>query len=257
MIYAGIDVGHLNTKAVVMRDGVVVGTSLIRSHDDTEAGASEALQAAVKGYASFEDIKTIVATGMGRKFVTFAHDRKSSPICLARGVNLLYPSARTVFDVGAESTTVVRVSDRGVMEDAMGQDHCASGTGVFIEQMANLLQMSIGDMAKASLDGRYRAEVSSMCAVFAEQEVITHVHRVPPTPRNDLIKGIFGSMAVRIVGIGKRIGIEKDVVMVGGVALNSGFVHELEEEVKSKIAVLPNPQFVAAFGAACIAQEGG
>ncbi len=96
-----------------------------------------------------------------------------------------------------------------------------------------------------------------MCAVFAEQEVITHVHRVPPTPRNDLIKGIFGSMAVRIVGIAKRIGIERDVVIVGGVALNKGFVHELEEEVKSKIVVLPDPQMVAALGAARIAQEGG
>lgn len=239
-----------------MRDGVVVGKSVAVSYDEAEAGAREAILAALNGSGiSLDDIQTILATGVGRKHVSFAHKQKSTPLCLAKGVNLVYPAARTIFDVGGESSTVVRVNDRGIMDDAMGHDHCASGTGVFIEAMARLLQMPLAAMAKASLEGEHRAEISSMCAVFAEQEVISHVHRVPPTPRNDLIKGIYGSMAVRVAGLGKRIGIKQEVVIVGGVAQNVGFVHELETEIKGKIVVLDEPQLVAALGAARLAQE--
>lgn len=257
MICAGLDVGHLTAKAVVMRDGAIVGKGVIVSHDEADAAARNALQAATEDSGiALDDIQAIIATGVGRKFVSFAHNQKSTALCLAKGVNIVYPDARTIFDVGAESSTVVRVNQRGILEDTIGHDHCASGTGMFLETMAKLLQMPLVEMAQASLNGAQRAEVSSMCAVFAEQEVISHVHRVPPTPRDELIKGIYGSMAVRIAGLAKRLGIKQEVVIVGGVAHNAGLVHELETEIKGKIVVLPDPQLVAALGAARIAQEG-
>ena len=96
-----------------------------------------------------------------------------------------------------------------------------------------------------------------MCAIFAEQEVISHVHRVPPTPKPDIIAGIHGSMAVRIVGLAKRIGIKPEIALCGGVAKNVGFAKVVEEEVKQKVVIPEHPQLVAALGAARIAQEEG
>jgi len=257
MAVCGLDVGSLTTKAVVMDDGKILGKCLLLSSEEAEVGARKAVEEALsQAGLSWDDLSNIVATGGGRKFITFARQQKTSITCLARGINLLYPDVRTLFDVGAETSTVIRVGPKGMVEDSVGHDRCASGTGVFLEAMARLLMMPLEEMAKASLQGEKRAEISNMCAIFAEQEVISHVHRVPPTPKNDIIKGIHGSMAVRIAGLAKRIGIKPAVAIVGGVARNIGFVKELEEEVKEPIIVPEEPEMVAAIGAACLAQRG-
>lgn len=258
MPVAGIDVGSQTTKAVILSDGQILGQSVIVSTEEAEAGARKALDEALKQAGlAFSDLTTIVATGAGRKDVTFAQKQKTSLSCLAKGINRLLPSVRTVIDVGAETSTVIRVNERGGVDDSIGHDRCASGTGVFLEAMAKLMQMPLPEMAKESLKAQRRAEVSSMCAIFAEQEVISHVHRVPPTPKPDIIAGIHGSMAVRIVGLAKRIGVKADVALTGGVAKNVGFAKVVEEELKQKVVVPDNPQVIGALGAARIAQEEG
>jgi predicted CoA-substrate-specific enzyme activase len=248
----------MTTKVVVLDDGQVLAHSIIRSSEEAEAAARMALEEALKGTnLSPEDINYIVATGAGRKEVSFAQKQKTSLSCLAKGTNLLFPSARTVFEVGAETCTVLRLNDRGGVEDSVGHDRCASGTGVFLESMAKLMKMSLEEMARESLKAGARAEVSSMCAIFAEQEVISHVHRVPPTPKNDVIAGIHGSMSVRIVGLAKRIGIKPDVAFCGGVAKNIGFAKVLEDDIGMEVLIPEEPQIVAALGAARIAQDEG
>lgn len=258
MPVAGVDVGSQTTKVVILGDGQVVGQCIIVSAEEAEVGARKALDEALKQAGlAFTDLTTIVATGAGRKDVSFAHKQKTSLSCLSKGINRLFPSVRTLIDVGAETSTVVRVNEKGGVDDSIGHDRCASGTGVFLESMAKLMQMPLPEMGQESLKAQKRAEVSSMCAIFAEQEVISHVHRVPPTPKADIIAGIHGSMAVRIVGLAKRIGIKPEVALCGGVAMNVGFVRVVEEEVKQKVIVPEYPQLVAALGAARIAQEEG
>jgi len=115
--------------------------------------------------------------------------------------------------------------------------------------------MPIEDMAKLSSQAKQRAEVSSTCAVFAESEVISHVHRVPPTPKEDIVAGIYVSMVHRIMTLCKRIGIERDVAAVGGVALNSGLVSILAEEFGFELLVPESPEETAALGAAILAKE--
>ena len=256
MAVAGIDVGSLTIKAVIVEDGKILAHSIIRTSEEAEAGAKRGMEEALKsaGLAQ-EDIKYIVATGSGRKEVSFAQKQKTSLSCLAKGTSMLFPSVRTVFDVGAETCSVLCLNERGGVEDSVGHDRCASGTGVFLESMAKLMKMSLEVMAAECLKAKARAEVSSMCAIFAEQEVISHVHRVPPTPKNDIIAGIHGSMSVRIVGLAKRIGIKGDVALCGGVAKNVGFVKVMEEDIGSTVLVPEEPQIVAALGAARIAQD--
>ena len=167
--------------------------------------------------------------------------------------HFLSPEVRTLMDVGAETSTIVRISAKGGVEDSAFNERCAAGTGVYVDTMAKLMYMSTEEMAQASLSGVQRAEISSMCAVFAEQEVISHIHRDPPTPRNDVIKGIHGSIAIRVVGIAKSIGVKPEVMTSGGMAKNVGFVHEVEEEIKMKTLSPEEPLIVGALGAAILA----
>jgi len=197
----------------------------------------------------------IVSTGVGGKSVSLSQQSKAIATCLARGIHYLYPSVRMAIDMGAESSTVIKVNERGRLNDWANQDKCAAGTGIFLQQMAKLMLMPLEEMSKLSFQAKSRADITSTCAVFAESEVISHVHREPPTPKEEIIAGIYFSVVSRIVSLCKRVGIEQDVAAIGGVTLNRGLVKILEEELGFSVLVPDAPQIVVALGAAVIAQE--
>ncbi len=251
----GLDIGTLTAKAVILgSDGAFV-YSLIPSADEAEASAQSVMSEVLKK-AGMESPNGafIVSTGAGAK-VSLSQQQKAITTCLARGVSFLLPSARMVIDMGAESSTVLKINDRGRVVDWAGQDKCAAGTGIFLQQMAKLMQMPIQEMSELAFQAKGKADISGTCAVFAESEVISHVHRVPPTPKPDIVAGIYSSVVSRIMAMCKRIGIQKDVAVVGGVALNRGLVVALEKELRFPVLVPENPQMVAALGAAILARE--
>lgn len=251
----GIDVGSLNIKAIVLEDDRILGTGIEPPGDDVEAGARSALEIAASQAGIKSDSLPLVATGVGAKLVSFIPQQKAITTCLARGVHHLYPTVRLAIDMGAESTTVIRVNSRGRLADWANHDKCASGTGLFLEQMAKLMNLPLAEMATLSLQAKGRADITSTCAVFAESEVISHVHRDPPTPKEDIVAGIYYSVVGRIISLCKRVGIEKDVTVTGGMALNEGLISILEQELECKVLRPEAPQTVAALGAAIIAKE--
>jgi predicted CoA-substrate-specific enzyme activase len=256
VLYAGLDMGNLTTKVVILKDNGVLSQAMINSVEDGESRARKAMDMALEGTGSSSgDIAYVVATGAGRKMMSLAQKQRAPSSCLARGISRLLPSVRTLIDVGAETCTVVRVNERGVADESIGNERCASGTGVFLETMAKLMQMSLEEMANASLLAQGKAEITNMCVIFAEQEVISHIHRDPPTPKNDIIAGIHASMATQVGGLAKRAGLKGDVAVTGGVARNVGFVHALEQNLGMALVVPDRPELVAALGAACIAGE--
>jgi len=252
----GIDVGSLTTEAVILDDGVILASSIIPSGDEAELSARAAMESALKQAGLTRDNHFyIVSTGVGGKSVSFSQQQKAITTCLARGSRYLCPTARMMIDMGAESSTIIKLSERGRLSDWANHDKCAAGTGMFLQQMSKLMQMSLNDMSALSLKAESRADISSTCAVFAESEVISHVHRDPPTPKEDIVAGIYFSVVSRILALCKRIGIERDIAVSGGVALNNGLVNILAHELDSEIIVPENPQIVAALGAAIIARE--
>lgn len=252
----GIDIGSLTTKAVILDDGHILSSSIIPSGDEAELGAKAAMEEALNraGPTSDNDLY-VVSTGVGGKSVSFSQQQKAIATCLARGTHYLFPSVRMVIDMGAESSTIIKVNERGRLRDWANHDKCAAGTGMFLQQMAKLMEMPLAEMAQLSFQAKSRADISSTCAVFAESEVISHVHRDPPTPKKEIVAGIYFSVVSRIVSLCKRVGIEKDVAIVGGVALNRGLVNILEKEMGFGVLVPDVPQIVAALGAAIIARE--
>ncbi len=252
----GIDIGSLTTKAVILADDGILASSITSSDDEAESAAKAAMQEALNraGLSSGNEVY-IVSTGVAGKPVSLSQQRKAIATCLARGIHYLCPSARMIIDIGAETSTVIKLNERGRLSDWVDQDKCAAGTGIFLQQMAKLMQMPLEEMSRLSFQAKSRAEITNTCAVFAESEVISHVHREPPTPKEEIIAGIYFSVVSRVISLCKRIGIEKDVAVVGGVALNSGLVNTLEGELGFRVLVPDSPQTVAAMGAAIIAQE--
>jgi len=252
----GIDIGSLNTKAVILTGGSAFTSSIVPSGDDAEKSARAAIGAAQHQVGLGNETDWfIVATGAGSKSLTFTQQQKSITTCVARGTNFIFPTARMVIDIGAESGAVLKINERGRLNDWASHDKCAAGTGIFLQQMAKLMQISIEEMSRLSMLAKARADITGTCAVFAESEVISHVHRQPPTPKEVIIAGIYYSVVTRIIGLCKRVNIEKEIAITGGVALNKGVVHMLETELGCSLLVPQLPQVIGALGAALIARE--
>jgi len=256
MAVAGIDMGALATKVVIMEGDKVLSSVVRISGEIGEVEARKAMDEALeKAGLRLEDLALVVSTGTGRKGVPFAQKQRTSMSCHARGAHWLFPSARTVIDIGAESSTVIKLSEDGKVEDSVGNDKCAAGTGVFLDAMSKMMRVPVDQMGPISLQAKNKASISSMCVIFAESEVVSHVHRDPPTPREEIIAGIHESIVDRLFGMTQRIGVVPEVVLTGGVSKNIGIVRALEEKLGMKALVPEDPQIVGALGAALIAQQ--
>ena len=135
-------------------------------------------------------------------------------------------------------------------------DKCASGSGIFLDTMAKALGVKPEEMGELSLQSKQDVNITSTCAVFAESEVVSLIHR--KVDRIDILQGIHKSIASRISGMASKVGLEGnegDTIIIGGVARNVGLVSSLEKILGYKLIVPRNPQVITALGAAVIAME--
>ncbi len=259
MFTAGIDVGMLWTKAAVLQGDTLVGSGVCLTGYDCNESAEKALRLALETLDVVPDgFNRVVATGAGRSEVRFAHDVAAEVVCLTKGVGFLDPTARGVIDLGGESTLAVKLDEQGETMDYAKNDKCAAGTGIFLDAMGKLMGFGLEEMGPLSLQSTSDVDVTSMCVVFAESEVVSLIHR--QTSKEDILHGIHKSIAVRIYALANRIGLTgnggKNVV-VGGLAKNIGILSCLENLMEEKLIVPEDPQIVSALGAAVIAATQG
>jgi predicted CoA-substrate-specific enzyme activase len=261
VLNAGLDIGTLWTKAVVLKDGELAGFCLVPTGEDNAAAADSALSEALKPVgAAIADLGGIVATGAGKDEVPMASETATEVLCAARGIRFMHPSAEGVIDMGGESTRVVKLDGQGNVAEFALNDKCAAGTGVFLDEMASVMGVKLEDMGPLSLESTADVNITSTCVVFAESEVVSQVAR--KTPTRDILRGIHRSIATRVFGLVGRIGMDRDgpgadgrSAVIGGLARNVGIVSLLEEMMKEKLTVPENPQIVSALGAALIASD--
>ena len=255
MIVAGIDIGGKVARAVIVKDGKVLGQAWtltgIKKAEAAEQVYNEALQNA--GLKK-EDVERVVATGSGAKRVLFAQGTIADAAAAARGINRLLSSVRTVIDVGAEEGRAVKISPDGRVLDFAINEKCAAGTGTFVEAMARALEVSVEEMGKLSLGSTQSIAMNAQCAVFGESEVVSLIHA--KTPKPDIARAIHDAIAGRIGSVARIVGLEKDVALIGGVAKNIGFVDSLKRDIKLDIIIPDEPDFVGALGAAVAAAAG-
>ncbi len=255
--YAGIDVGSLSSDAVIIDKAAnILGFSVqptgAHSTQAAEAALREALaQAGVERAA----LAGIVATGYGRVSVPFADKRVTEISCHGLGAHHLFPDTGTIIDIGGQDSKVIRVDSQGKVVDFSMNDKCAAGTGRFLEVMAERLGVGLDDLGRLSRQATREVEISSVCTVFAESEVVSLIAR--NQPKAEIIRGLHKAIVGRVWSMVKALGVHGAVTMSGGVAKNLGVVDLMEERLGQKVHIHSEPQIIGALGAALMALRGG
>ena len=255
MYTIGIDIGSMSANGVLLNEKKEILSSIIIPTGASSKKAADKTfnQILTEHKLSERDIDYVIATGYGRVKVPFANEVVTEITCHAKGANYYFPNARTIIDIGGQDSKVIKVDGNGNVLDFVMNDKCAAGTGRFLEVMARTLEIDLEEMGPLSLNGKEVASVSSLCTVFAESEVVSLVGADHKTA--DICKGLHVSIAKRITAQVKRIGLEEEVAMTGGVAKNIGVVTELERNLGCKIKISEEPQINGALGAALIALD--
>ena len=255
MIGCGIDIGSRTTKLVFYdSDKQKIIKSLITDSklDNTTLVRKMFNQALKTARCSRKKIKKVITTGYGRELIAFADENITEITCHARGVYHLLPTTRSIIEIGGQDSKVTQLDNNGKVQEFVMNDRCAAGTGRFLESVAKLLDMEIRKMGSLAMKSKKPANISSMCVVFAESEIIGLLaHRIP---RSDIVAGIQRSLVTRTIALSGR-NLTEPIVFTGGVALITGMSSALEQGCGKKIIVSPYPLFTGALGAAIIATE--
>jgi len=250
MAQVGIDVGSVNTALALMeRDGLL--SYLIVSTDEFLINPQRVMDQALENAGLDRGrIESITATGRGRKGLEFAQKKSAEVVCQAKGAAWLFPSAGTVLNLGAESSRVISLDETGRVKTFAANDKCAAGSGLFFDSMSHLLEVPLEEMGPLSLKAESAEAVSSRCAVFAESEVISHIHR--GVPRERILAGLHQAVIDRILDLTSKVTVRPEMVVTGGVAGNPAIIDALEARLGLNLLIPPEPRITGAIGAALI-----
>jgi predicted CoA-substrate-specific enzyme activase len=251
----GVDFGSTTGKAVILDgDGKVVASSVASkgsvSDEGVQIAIAEALQRAGIGISN---VARTVSTGYGRRMLEVADASYTEITCHARGAVAMVPGARLVIDIGGQDSKVIAVDDNGLVAQFAMNDRCAAGTGKFLETLARAVQVPLNDMGPMAMTAKETLTISSMCATFAETEVISLLAEGHGKP--EILGAVHAAIASRTVGLVARVGSRTPMVMTGGVAHNVAAVHYIEKALGLSLVIPANPQTAGAYGAALIALD--
>ncbi len=250
--FMGIDIGSAYSKGVITQGFQLVASHIIISGANYRTSA-EAIRTGLIRKVSLtqNDIANTVATGSGADNVCFASQKASDIVCTARGISNIFPRVRTVIDVASQSTKAIRLNEEGIVTNFTASEKCAAGSGRFIEVIANVLRIDLSDFSSLAAKSKSPITFSTGCAVFGESEAITRISE--GVPKEDIAAGVNRALASKILSLVKKIKLEEPCAICGGGALNASLVKTIEDELNAHLLAPPNPQIIAALGAAIIA----
>jgi (R)-2-hydroxyacyl-CoA dehydratese activating ATPase len=250
----GIDAGMEITKAVILKEKDITAWAAIPGgRESTAQVARRALDQVIERAGAAErDVGTIVATGLGRDYVTFTKQKQPEFLCLACGINFLMPSARILLDLGTRKSIAIKCLGGKALKLAPSSK-CAAGTGTYLKMVADIFNLTLEQMSELSFKSKTDIEIQTTCAVFAESEIISLIHN--GAREEDILKGVFRGLAERLYPQLLEIGIEKEIAITGGFARNKAIIAALEVAVGFPLLVPENPIITGALGAALIGQR--
>ncbi len=252
---AGVDIGAVSSKAVILLDGHVYASSKVATRTPKES-ASAVLNAVLdKSGLKLTDIRYVMATGRGRSQVPTASKTVSEIACAAAGaVHVWGPSVRTVLDGGGQSCRVIQCTERGRVTDFLWNDKCAAGIGRSLETFADLVRKDIAEIGKTDPQPGPPLRLSDFCPVYAQSEALDLIRSKVPTEQ--VIAAYHYAMAKRISTLTARAGVRKDFVIIGGLAKNPGITDRVESILNvGRLAPKAewDPALTIALGAALLA----
>lgn len=252
---AGVDLGSTYTKAVVMdADYNLVGRAMrptgFRLGEAGREALAEALEEA--GLAANE-LSYTVSTGFGRHQMAEADTHVTDLTAGARGATLLYPGTATVLDVGGQTMKATRVGSDAKVKSFRLNDKCAAGTGAFLEKTARYMGFDTSEIGPLVSTSKTPVPISGVCAVFAESEVINQLSQ--GSAPADIMHGAVVSLVGRSVQLMKRVSMEPEFTLIGGILRFERMADVIRSELDSDVNVPEGDlvQFTSALGAAYLA----
>jgi predicted CoA-substrate-specific enzyme activase len=239
-----------------MENGQVVSDAVMRATVRPADSANAVMQIALdKAGMTMDRVDYVVGTGYGREQIPFVDSVESEISCHAKGAWRVLPSVRMVIDIGGQDAKATRMDDSGAVARYIYNDKCASGTGRFLEVMADALEVPLDDMGHFGTTSKEKLTISNQCVIFAETEVVSLVNEGKDTA--DIVNALHHALAKRVASLARSIEVKQDVVMTGGVAKNSGVFKALSEALNLELKALDgvDPQIMGALGAALYAEE--
>ncbi|MCK6459127.1 MAG: acyl-CoA dehydratase activase [Planctomycetes bacterium] len=253
IVTAGIDVGSTYAKAVVLADGQrVLGRAMARTGFKLpEVSKKVFSEACAEARVAESDVRYTVATGFGRNQVPFCDVKVTDLTAAARGCFLLFPNTRTVLDIGGQTMKASRLDDEAKVRSFRLNDKCAAGTGAFIEKTARYMGFDTHEIGPLAATSKNAVPISGVCAVFAESEVINHLSQgCAPA---DIMHGAIVSLVGRAVQLMKRVRMEPEHTLVGGILRFPTMVEEIKRELgQANVPPGEMVQFMSALGGAVL-----
>lgn len=245
-IRIGIDIGSTATKVAIFHGDILERVfSLPTGWSSVETSEKIKKELENEGY-NFENCK-VTATGYGRVSVPYANKTVTEITCHSKGVQYITKKNNfTIIDIGGQDTKIIEVS-YGNIENFIMNDKCSAGTGRFIEVMANILGVKLCDLYELAKKGE-KVEISSMCTVFAESEIVSLMGR--GTAKEDIACGIIDSVVKKVAGLASRGTLIEEYFLSGGLCANSYFIEELSKKLESKVNTHNMARYAGAIGAA-------
>ncbi len=255
MITAGIDVGSVTTKCVLFDGKKVLGKALTQTKADPNLAAEFVYKKALEeNKISKEKISFIVSTGYGRRAIDYGNTSVTEIMANATGaywVGCPKGEIKTIIDLGGQDSKVIALEKGGHIRNFVMNDKCSAGTGRFLENMANVLGVSLEELGSFSLKSKNPIAINSTCTVFAESEIISLISK--RAKKEDIIAGLHISISKKIVHMARELGVREPVFFDGGGSKNIGIKKALENALGVEIYVPENSQFIIALGAAIVA----
>lgn len=254
-LIAGIDIGSRSTKiALVDRDGALRSFHVTRTRPPFETLVEDALAAALEPiHAMRANVDYVITTGFGRSTYPDRDTQVTDITAAAFGAAVVFPRTRCVIDIGSQSSRAINISAGGRVQEFKSNDKCAAGAGGFVERAARYLETPLETVGSLSCAGTDPVTISSVCAVLAESEIINHVSQGRGI--EDILRGVHNSLAERAMALLKRVGVEPEITLVGGMARQAGMVNALESACGFPVNVPEHPEIVNALGAALLAKR--
>lgn len=251
---AGIDIGSAFSKALILAATKVRSYYILPSGGNYKDTADKVLgEALAKAMLSLQDIGYIIATGYGASSVSSSDELISDISCQGKGVFHLFPSVRTIIDIGGQFSKVSNIDEDGKAAGFLLSERCAAGSGRFLQVIARVLQVELEEIGELSLKSQKKIDFNTGCAVFAETEAISRV--AEGATKEDILAGVHRALAAKIQVLVERLGLKPDCALIGGSAKDIGLVKSIEERLGFSLFIPEEPQIVAALGAALIAEE--
>jgi len=250
---AGIDIGHITTKAVLMKGQEILGYAAVPTGFDIAAAAEITLKKAAEAAGvAREELGGIIATGIFRDMI------KAPPLNVtttipdyiadAKGALFLDKDSRTVIDIGGNVHKAVSYDDHGNIIDVIQNDKCADGMGIFYTTMAKALGVNEEGLSELALKSTKHVSVDIHCAASAQSEAIGLLCQ--GVDIFDVADAVSRFVIERVAAMVSTMPLIQEVVVAGGMAKSKALMKHLRLLLQQDIRVSSLPDYVGAIGAA-------